>query len=240
MFSPLYINVSINATLFACLEIIYRFQNGKNINGFSNTFHNLINRLVCHRCLIYGLGYKDLYATGMVGADTDEDTITVEWYLKVYNRWTSENRASQVNVNLIPTNQYPDVTVKKKRGKAPTIDFCFRAWNRDEGYFGAECKRLKSNNAKLLQEYVDNGLMRFVNGKYSLMCSESAMIGYIQEGTIKDIVDKLKVLLATNTRLEEQLLREVREENPQYKSAHNRKIDNQTITVHHLFFDFVV
>lgn len=55
------------------------------------------------------------------------------------------------------------------------------------------------------------------------MCSESAMIGYIQEGTIKDIVDKLKVLLATNTRLEEQLLREVREENPQYKSAHNRK-----------------
>lgn len=67
------------------------------------------------------------------------------------------------------------------------------------------------------------------------MCSESAMIGYIQEGTIKDIVDKLKVLLATNTRLEEQLLREVREENPQYKSAHNRKIDNQTITVHHLF-----
>lgn len=31
-----------------------RFQNGKNINGFSNTFHNLINRLVCHRCLIYG------------------------------------------------------------------------------------------------------------------------------------------------------------------------------------------
>ena len=186
------------------------------------------------------LGYKDLYATGMVRADTDEDTITVEWYLKVYNRWTSENRASQVNVNLIPTNQYPDVTVKKKRGKAPTIDFCFRAWNRDEGYFGAECKRLKSNNAKLLQEYVDNGLMRFVNGKYSLMCSESAMIGYIQEGTIKDIVDKLKVLLATNTRLEEQLLREVREENPQYKSAHNRKIDNQTITVHHLFFDFVV
>lgn len=48
------------------------------------------------------------------------------------------------------------------------------------------------------------------------------------------------MLLATNTRLEEQLLREVREENPQYKSAHNRKIDNQTITVHHLFFDFVV
>lgn len=72
------------------------------------------------------------------------------------------------------------------------------------------------------------------------MCSESAMIGYIQEGTIKDIVDKLKVLLATNTRLEEQLLREVREESPQYKSAHSRGIDNKTITVHHLFFDFVV
>ena len=48
------------------------------------------------------------------------------------------------------------------------------------------------------------------------------------------------MLLATNTRLEEQLLREVREESPQYKSAHSRGIDNKTITVHHLFFDFVV
>lgn len=186
------------------------------------------------------LGYEDLYASGMVTANTDEDTITVEWYTKVYNRWTSENRASQVNVNLIPINQYPDVTVKKKRGKAPTIDFCFRAWNKEEGYFGAECKRLKSNNLKLLQEYVDNGLMRFVNGKYSLMCSESAMVGYIQEGAIKDIVDKLKVLLTTNTCLEEQLLREIREKNPQYMSVHNRRIDNQTIKVHHLFFNFVV
>ena len=90
------------------------------------------------------LGYKDLYATGMVRADTDEDTITVEWYLKVYNRWTSENRASQVNVNLIPTNQYPDVTVKETWKKHLQLIFAFRAWNRDEGYFGAECKRLKS------------------------------------------------------------------------------------------------
>ena len=61
MFSPLYINVSINATLFACLEIIYRFQNRKNINGFSNTFHNLINI----RAIIAVLtGTKDLTEAG--------------------------------------------------------------------------------------------------------------------------------------------------------------------------------
>lgn len=186
------------------------------------------------------LGYEDLYASGIITANTDEDTITVEWYSKVYNRWTSENRASQVNVNVIPINQYPDVTMKKKRGKAPTIDFCFRAWNRDEGYFGAECKRLKLNDMKLLQEYVDNGLIRFVSGKYSLMCSESAMVGYIQEGTISDIVSILKVLLKTGTNIEEQLLRELKETNPQYRSAHKRIVDNQIITVHHLFFDFVL
>lgn len=185
------------------------------------------------------LGYEDLHSDHIITKNTDEDTITVEWYMKVYNRWTSENRASQVNVSLVPTNQYPDTTMKKKRGKAPTIDFCFRAWNSKEGYFGAECKRLKLSDSKLMQEYVDNGLMRFVSGKYSLMCSESAMIGYIQEGDVVDIVDRLKLLLSQNTNLEEQLLREIREKNQQYRSVHSRIIDNEKIVIHHLFFDFV-
>ena len=51
---PFTCEVTVTPTSISCLEIIYRFQNRKNINGFSNTFNNLINRLVCHRCLIYG------------------------------------------------------------------------------------------------------------------------------------------------------------------------------------------
>lgn len=185
------------------------------------------------------LGYHDLKKEGIIDSKTDEDTITVEWYAKVYERWTAENRASQISIKLIPINQYPDNTLKKKMGKSPTIDFCFRAWNKDEGYFGAECKRLRSDQLKLLNEYIDNGVNRFVSGKYSSKSTVAAMIGYIQEGSISEIVTKLMPLMK-NTNLRENFVRLILEMNPEYKSVHVRTLDSQVITLHHLFFDFVV
>lgn len=183
------------------------------------------------------LGYHDLKKESEITSTMDEDSITVEWYAKIYDRWTSENRASQVNIRLIPYTQYPDDTLKKKRGKAPAIDFCFRAWNKSEGYFGAECKRLRSDQAVLIQEYVDNGVKRYIEGKYGSKSTVSAMVGYVQEGTISDIVDMLKPVM-TPTNLEENLIRAILEKNPQYKSVHIRDLDSKTIVLHHLFFDF--
>lgn len=168
----------------------------------------------------------------------DEDAITVEWYARIYDRWTSENRASQVNINLIPYTQYPDNTLKKKRGKAPAIDFCFRAWDKNDGYFGAECKRLRSDQPPLINEYIANGVKRFTVGKYGSKSTISAMVGYVQEGTISDIVDMLKPVM-NSANLEENLVRVILERNPQYKTVHIRDLDAQTIILHHLFFDFV-
>lgn len=184
------------------------------------------------------LGYHDLKKTGEITCTMDEDAITVEWYARIYNRWTSENRASQVNINLIPYTQYPDDTLKKKKGKAPAIDFCFRAWDKKDGYFGAECKRLRSDQPSLIQEYIDNGVKRFTVGKYGSKSTISAMVGYVQEGIISDIVDMLKPIM-NSSNLEENLVRVILERNPQYKSVHIRDLDSQTIILHHLFFDFV-
>lgn len=184
------------------------------------------------------LGYHDLKKENAITSTMDEDSITVEWYAKIYDRWTSENRASQVNIRLIPYTQYPDDTLKKKKGKAPAIDFCFRAWNKTEGYFGAECKRLRADQAVLIQEYVDNGVKRYTEGKYGSKSTASAMVGYIQKGAISDIVDMLKPVM-TSTNLEENLVRAILEKNPQYKSVHIRGLDSKAIVLHHLFFDFV-
>lgn len=187
---------------------------------------------------IMWLGYHDLKKESTITSTMDEDTITVEWYAKIYDRWTSENRASQVNIRLVPYTQYPDDTLKKRRGKAPAIDFCFRAWNKSEGYFGAECKRLRSDKSKLIQEYVDNGVKRYTEGKYGSKSSVSAMVGYVQEGKVSEIVDMLRPAL-TPTNLEENLVRVILEKNPQYKSVHTRDLDSRTIVIQHLFFDFV-
>ena len=115
----------------------------------------------------FWLGYHDLRIDGRNYSVMDEDSITVEWYAKIYDRWTSENRAAQVNLKLIPINQYPDHTLKAEDapGKAPTIDFCFRVWNDKDSYFGAECKRLSIGQNRLIKEYVINGVQRFTSGK---------------------------------------------------------------------------
>ena len=187
----------------------------------------------------FWLGYHDLRADGRNYSVMDEDSVTVEWYTKIDDRWTSESRAAQVNLKLIPINQYPDHTLKAEDapGKAPTIDFCFRVWNEKDSYFGAECKRLSIGQNRLIKEYVINGVKRFTSGKYSSKCSISAMIGYVQEGQVSDIIAALKPLMI-DTNLEENLVRILHESNPEYKSAHIRDTDAQTIILHHLFFDF--
>lgn len=183
------------------------------------------------------LGYHDLKRDSIISAAEDEDTITIKWYEKVYDRWNSENRASQVHIRLIPISQYPDRTKKAKCGKAPTIDFCFKEWGQDESYFGAECKRLKSKDNRLIQEYVENGVKRFTNGKYSSRCSVSAMIGYVQEGSISDIVVAL-TLAIKSADIEQNLTRMMAETDFEYTSIHRRSNGLSNITLYHLFFDF--
>lgn len=184
------------------------------------------------------LGYHDLKRDNRIDVAEDEDSITIKWYEKVYDRWNSENRASQVHIRLIPINQYPDrSTQKEKRGKAPAIDFCFKEWGQDESYFGAECKRIKSKDNRLIREYVENGVKRFTSGKYSSRCSASAMIGYVQEGSISDIVVAL-TLAIKNADIEQNLTRMMAEADPEYTSIHRRSNVLSNITLYHLFFDF--
>ena len=65
------------------------------------------------------------------------------------------------------------------------------------------------------------------------------MIGYIQEGSISEIVTKLMPLMK-NTNLRENFVRLILEMNPEYKSVHVRTLDYLFITLHLLFFYFVV
>ena len=183
------------------------------------------------------MAYYDLYSDGNDYSTADEDSITVEWYTKLFDRWTSENRASQVRVKLIPISQFPDETHKKPFGKPPTIDFCFRSWNKNEGYFGAECKRLNKSNNKLTKEQVVNGVMRYVDGRYASQTCVSAMIGYLQGGRISDIVTDLRQALLTSS-LEENLTRELYVPDPEYTTVHKRSITTQRFLLYHLFFDF--
>lgn len=190
---------------------------------------------------VFWKGYRELKsdASFVVNASTEEDDITQKWYEKVVGIWDSRNRATSIALNgLCPMHQYADNTMKKRRGsKSPTIDFCFKDWTTNNSYFGAEAKNLYESSPEKIKRYVSTGVDNYTKGKYGSQSSESSIIGYVLSGKIPDIASELKAEMAKETPIAN--LARTTSSNPQYKSCHLRTFDNQEITLHHLFFDFV-
>ncbi len=185
-------------------------------------------------------GYHDLIADPNIAISESalEDDITLEWYGKILQRWTKENRATTLRINNIgPVYQYPDSTLKKSRGYNPTIDFCFRDWDTTNSYFGAECKNLYNDRKDKIQRYVETGVKNYTLGRYGSQSSESSIVGYVLSGKIPKIVTELISEIATVSPVSN-LSRELRYVEPQYVSRHKRSTDKNEITLHHLFFDF--
>lgn len=128
--------------------------------------------------------------------------------------------------------------MRKRRGsKSPTIDFCFKDWSTGNSYFGAEAKNLYESRPDKITRYVSTGVNNYTTGRYGSQSSESSIIGYVLSGNISDIVGALKAEMAKGTPISN--LARTPNVDPQYKSCHTRILDNQEITLHHLFFDFV-
>ena len=185
-------------------------------------------------------GYHDLVSDPVITITKYalEDDITLEWYGKIQQRWNNKNRATSLKINSIePVHQYPDPTLKKKRGFEPKIDFCFRDWNTSNSYFGAECKNLYHKKKDKIKRYVKTGVQNYTSGRYGSQSSESSIVGYVLSGKISDIVKDLVSEIATVSPISN-LSRESVFADPQYASHHIRNTDKNEITLHHLFFDF--
>lgn len=184
---------------------------------------------------IMWLAFHDMRGRSISIKGFSEDEITEAWFMFLQERWHSENRATKLNCALCPVLQHPDVKLAKPRGKDPTIDFCFRTWHPDDRYFGAECKNLKEKDSALSQRYIDTGINNYTIGRYGSTTSESAIIGYVLEGNltnvVKEICDKVK-----SEKPIQNLLRDMTYDDPHYKSVHLRTLDFQNITIHHLMF----
>lgn len=216
----------------------------RNITKSSPVPDDLAKRLgpngVNEILMVLWQGYYDLISDAniVVKNNAEEDDITLEWYGKISNRWNSQNRATQLKINLIPVHQYPDPTLRKKRGYKPTIDFCFRDWDTSNSYFGAECKNLYEGKNEKIKRYVETGVKNYTSGRYGSQSSESAIVGYILSGELSDIVYRIANTMAATVSPLSNLSREMRYVDPQYLSRHLRTLDNSEIILHHLFFDF--
>lgn len=171
-----------------------------------------------------------------------ENRITELWVMRLRQIWYKENRATEIKiVNLYPDTQHEDITLAKKRGQAPTIDFCFRTWNEtveNSRYFGGECKNLKESDNSLLKRYVKTGVENYVSGRYGSSSSCSAIIGYVLEGDINDIINKIKTILNRQLVQKISIIRDFSYTDPHYSSNHTRTLDSKEIKIDHLMFDF--
>ena len=59
-------------------------------------------------------------------------------------------------------------------------------------YFGMECKRVTSKNRRLAQKYVDDGIMRFVTGKYSPGHDWAAMLGFVMDSNSNGCINLIR------------------------------------------------
>lgn len=115
-------------------------------------------------------------------------------------------------------------------------------------YFAWECKLLadrQGHNRNLINEYISNGMLRFLNGQYSEHVPDAGMLGYILAGDVPEIVAQINASMVSSRR--ERPLQKadaLAQSTPVgtfrdiYRSSHAREPKRVPITLHHLLLKF--
>ncbi len=175
--------------------------------------------------------YENLRAYRKVTPQMDEPKITEELFVELQLIW------KETDLTLVPFHEKPDKK-RKKRGRAPTIDFCFRHRWYKNSYFGAECKILEENNNRLYNLYIEEGVYRYLSGKYGENCSAGSMIGYMRIGNGTEIINEVRTRIKKLDSSEMQKADSIGKFTQHYKSRHRRKVGRSPFHIHHLFFSF--
>lgn len=143
--------------------------------------------------------------------------------------------------------RYQDVEVDTDLGReVGRKDIVFFPSHDEEIYLCLEAKRLNAvvsgKRRSLADEYVKEGMQRFVDGKYSRFVRHGAMLAYVLDGDIKraiqnvgsNIQKQLKELrMDTNGGL---LASTIRPEDSHAKETHHhRAFEKPVFLIHHLF-----
>lgn len=118
---------------------------------------------------------------------------------------------------------------------------------KEDLFYAFECKRLDGYSDKN-KEYVNNGLARFVEGKYSKKMPLAGMIGFVQGfkkgGNMNSLVVDIKNILNNNKTIKTTKNLTPHKIDKKFKhsyfSQHKRKKSLSKIDLYHLFFDFTI
>ena len=169
--------------------------------------------------------------------DTYEDDITRKLVAKMHAE-QDETGKHIIRVDIF-SGTLSDSTSPYKLSE---IDIRF-TWNNfnPNSYLAVQAKRLYGTGPTLAGPYVEEGVMDFINGKYSSEHKYGIMLGYvlskpIEKATlaVKDALQKRKIM--TNETFSFKVDRLI--DYPLiYKSGHVQKNNGMTINIFHIFVD---
>lgn len=169
----------------------------------------LAYRRNCHGLLVEG--YRKLIASGIVDLSWEEEKITMELAkcMKVANL----ERDLRIHIVAEP-RLYSEISDSETAPKeAPKIDLQLLNWSSPiELTYNIEAKNLAENDWKksssaevsssyLTARYIDTGIGNFINDRYAHGC----LAGYVLNGEVERVVEKLNGLLEKRKRKLEKL-----------------------------------
>ncbi|MCX6648854.1 MAG: hypothetical protein NTV61_05635 [Candidatus Bathyarchaeota archaeon] len=183
--------------------------------------------------IIYN-AYTELLKENIINKNMSEVEINEELYLRVQELFYKSSLAFLIY-------PLPEKLMKKQTktsGRFPAIDICFRDKFDKQSFFGIECKILE-NNTSSSKQYIEEGVKRYLSGKYYGKIDESSMVGYIKEGNINQIIENIKIeinLLGPIQPLTQSY--NFKDFNYHYYSMHKVAYLTSDYLIHHLFFSF--
>jgi hypothetical protein len=180
------------------------------------------------------LAYKTLHDKMKVDKGWPEDKITLELCVRI-SRQMQEN-----GTNAIPIHQYPVFPKKIRSGRPPTIDFVFRKGYRESSYLAFECKIVDDENDSSIQQYINQGVMRFLTGKYAKNETTGGMIAYLINREITKCVIKINEQIKRNMSDSNCLVKSsiILDFEGIYQSNHMKNPPNSRFLIYHLFLTF--
>ena len=132
-------------------------------------------------------------AAPQFGADELEVPITLRFTERLGQRKESKQ---------LPFSIWPETpeTEPETGAIAGRIDIRFVHGYRERVYFALECKRLSvvrttGRRESLAGDYIDDGMMRFVEGKYGANLDKGGMLGYVMDGNVPNAQNSVKAAI---------------------------------------------
>lgn len=153
-----------------------------------------------------------------------------------------EKASQELPFSIWPESSEADSETGEEIGR---IDIRFLPGHREDIYFAFECKRLRfPGNPKMIpgtSKYVGNeGIMRFVTGKYGKGLTDGGMIGYVMDGrtalailSVRNLIEKKRgeLCLSEGTSLGTSTI--LPKEKTIKETLHD--FSDRQFTIHHVF-----